>query len=531
MINNSSINRHVSDWEIELENDKDKVFLIDGIKNGFRIIDKDSQVTKVEQKNSKSALKYKEAVDKELIDQINKGHYIIASKKPSIISAIAAIPKNDNEIRLIHDGSRPVGRSMNDYSIPERFKFQTIEDACRLAKPGYWCAKVDLQAAYRSVCIHPDDYDVTGLKWTFKDDKDPTYLFDCRLPFGSNVGPSHFNRISQAVRRCMLRRGYVGVIAYIDDFLLTAPTEKECEEMLLTLIRILRKLGFNISWKKVVGPTQHITFLGVDIDTQTRTLSLGPDKIKKLLNKLELFQHRKRASKQQLQSLAGSLNWATFCIRGGKFFLRRILDAQKNLKHKHHKAKLTKAFHADLQWWISFLIVFNGTVYLNDMSTQHVYVDACNKAAGAFYNGDWLYTVFEKDIPAADKLHINFKEVLSIVQAVKRWGFLWEGKDVIFHTDSTVTKGIINKGRSTNEYINALLRKMAWDCAKRNCRIKAVHISGAVNIKADVISRLHEGRLLELLTLLYYYHRNRLPNINLRDHMSKPAFCFLCDRV
>ena len=229
--------------------------------------------------------------------------------------------------------------------------------------------------------------------------------------------------------------------------------------MLPPLIGLLRKLGFNISWKKVVGPTQHITFLGVDIDTQSCTLSLGQDKVKKLLNKLELFQQRKRASKQQLQSLAGSLNWATFCIRGGKFFLRRILDAQTNLKHKHHKAKLTKAFHADLQWWISFLAVFNGTVYLNELSTQHVYVDACNKAAGAFYNGDWHYTVFEKDIPAADKLHINFKEVISVIQAVNRWGFLWEGRDVIFHTDSMVTKGIINKGRSTNEYFNALLRK------------------------------------------------------------------------
>ena len=110
------------DWETELADDKDKLFLIDGIKNGFRIIDKDSQVSEVEQKNSKSALKFKEAVDKELIDQISKGHYIVASKKPSIVSAIAAIQKNDNEIRLTHDGSRPVGRSMNDYSLPERLK-------------------------------------------------------------------------------------------------------------------------------------------------------------------------------------------------------------------------------------------------------------------------------------------------------------------------------------------------------------------------------------------------------------------------
>ena len=108
---------------------------------------------------------------------------------------------------------------MNDYSVPDSVQFQTLADACHLAKTGYWCAKIDLKAAYRSVCIHPDNYCVTGLKWTFGEDRHPTYMFDSRLPFGSTVGPACFHRRSQAVRRCMIRRGMKGVVAYIDDFL------------------------------------------------------------------------------------------------------------------------------------------------------------------------------------------------------------------------------------------------------------------------------------------------------------------------
>ena len=78
-------------------------------------------------------------------------------------------------------------------------------------------------------------------------------------------------------------------------FFLAAPTYEECNKWLHVLISLIRRLGFNISWKKVVGPTKRITFLGVDIDTSTCTLSLGKDKLNRLQQQLEQFSTRKRA--------------------------------------------------------------------------------------------------------------------------------------------------------------------------------------------------------------------------------------------
>lgn len=526
----ASINANLSVWKEELATDKDRVFLLDGLAKGFRIIDLNQTIQEVEQVNHKSSLKHREAVEKELVDQISNGYYILSSQKPTVVSALAAILKEDGGVRLIHDGSRPVGFAMNDYSDPESVKFQTLADACHLAKPGYWCAKVDLKSAYRSVCIHPDNYQVTGLKWTFQGQQEPTYFFDSRLPFGSNVGPSTFHRISQAVRRCMIRRGFSGTVVYIDDFFLAAKTKEECMQMLLTLIRLLRRLGFYISWPKVVGPTQTITFLGVQICTLTSTLSLSEDKLQQLRQRLQHFQGKRRATKQSLQSLAGSLNWACQAVKGGKFFLKRILDTIRPLKQQRHKARLSAEFHADLQWWLSYMHVFNGVVYFNQQSNEHVHVDASNMAAGAFWNGDWQYTVFAVDMPAAYKLHINYKEVCAVVQAVSRWAPYWKGKHVVVHTDSTVTKAIINKGRSRNSYVNSLLRKMAWVCAKMNCSVSAVHVAGSVNLFADSISRLHEGRLGMLGQLLTNWYRGRPPAYHMWDHMSLPAFAFLLSR-
>lgn len=93
------------------------------------------------------------------------------------------------------------------------------------------------------------------------------------------------------------------------------------------LLQLIRKKGFCFSYKKVVGPTYRITFLGVGINNCGGTLSLGQDKLQQVKQQLRLFSSRRCTSKQQLQSLAGLLKWSTQVIRGEKVFLRRIVDA------------------------------------------------------------------------------------------------------------------------------------------------------------------------------------------------------------
>lgn len=66
-----------------------------------------------------------------------------------------------------------------------------------------------------------------------------------------------------------------------------------------TLIRLLRKLGFMINWKKVIDPTQSITFLGIEISSIDMQLCLPGDKLGQIKEELAKFKSRKRASKKQ----------------------------------------------------------------------------------------------------------------------------------------------------------------------------------------------------------------------------------------
>ncbi|KAK7484746.1 hypothetical protein BaRGS_00024031 [Batillaria attramentaria] len=116
--------------------------------------------------------------------------------------------------------------------------------------------------------------------------------------------------------------------------------------------------------------------------------------------------------------------------------------------------------------------------------------------------GDWLYTVFKKDAPAFDRLHINYKEVCAAVEGIRRWGHVFQDSVVIVHTDNSVAKAVINKGRSRNRLINRLLRKMFWLSVKFNFSVRAIHVPGQVNIIPDTISRLHEPNKVERLQAL-----------------------------
>lgn len=236
-------------------------------------------------------------------------------------------------------------------------------------------AKVDLKSAYRSVPISTKSQLVTGIRWEFPDKT--RYFYDCKLPFGSSLDPGIFHRLSQAVVRMMSRRGFNCIVAYLDDFFICAPSREECASIMGTLIRLLRKLGFMINWKKVIDPTQSITFLGIEISSIDMQLCLPGDKQGQIKEELAKFKLRKRASKKQLQSLTGKLNWASSVVYGGRVFLRRLINAMNSLKHSSHKLRISQHMSQDLHWWHSFMVHFNGkSLLLDKVPVTPVYTDA-----------------------------------------------------------------------------------------------------------------------------------------------------------
>ena len=93
------------------------------------MIDDDINIDSIEpceMDNYKSAINkdVKCKVEKQVNVEISEGNYIRTKVKPKIISAIGTVPKpNSSDIRIIHDCSRPIGGSLNDYASIENTKY------------------------------------------------------------------------------------------------------------------------------------------------------------------------------------------------------------------------------------------------------------------------------------------------------------------------------------------------------------------------------------------------------------------------
>ena len=286
----------------------------------------------------------------------------------------------------------------------------------------------------------------------------------------------------------MERQGYQSIIVYLDDFLVIGKTKDECQQAFSALLQLLQNLGFQISWHKVIGPTQKLVFLGVELDTLRYEMALPPGKLAELHQVVSRFRTKRRASKKQLQQLAGKLNWACRVVYGGRTFLRRILDMMNSLVSSSAKMRLSAEFHEDVRWWHSFLKHFNGRcAFLSEQPTTDVQTDACQLAAGAYFRGDWLYLNFDVDTPELAQSHINHKEVRAQIFAAFRWAPSWANQHVIVHCDNEAAVHIINKGSTANPIVMHALRQLFWLSASYNFRFTAMHIPGRHNVIADAV--------------------------------------------
>lgn len=502
--------------ELSFEHDQHlRDYLIQGITDGFKILDENVEISEYECHNYKSASQGEaHAFITELIQkEIAEGKYIKSHSKPHNVHAIGAVPKKDKTYRPITDCKRPVSISVNNYmnNTHQQFTFSTVDDVTEMITQGCYMSSIDISAAYRSISIHPNDWDHQGIAWYGEDGMQ--YYKDTRLCFGVKCAPYIFTKISQFIVRCMNRRGFMNVIGYIDDFWIAEPTYQRCAQGQLALISLLGDLGFRVSWAKCVSPSTSIRYLGIVFNSNDMTLSLPEDKMQKLNTEIQFFKQKDRATKHQLQRLCGILAHASKVVYGGRTFSRRVIELLRKLPDRNVRLKLSSEFKKDLAWWENYAKYFNGhaTMVKHHYSQEtKIYTDASKSGYGVVtHNGDWMAGYFDcsliprgledlnsnhchwENFELNDEFNINVAELIPVWLAVQRHSQTWRNRLVRCVTDNTQVMGAINKGRSLNNHNMTLLRKIFWASVENNFHLVSSHIEGINNFLPDALSRLH----------------------------------------
>lgn len=474
------------EWEKRLRGYKDEKRLMDIIR--FGVVVMEGEVAEmVDCPNYKSFDEGGEAVDSVLRDEVERGWIVpwVAPHKPRIISARGAIPKADSpELRLITDLSRPRGLSVNDYISVTHFKMHTVDMAMGWMRPGCWMFKIDIRHAYRNIPIHPSNWDVTAFRWLRQ------LWMDLRLSFGLRSAPEIFGCFGHSIVWMMKQEDWDKIAAYVDDFFSLEWSVEKAWEKFSALWKLLTDLGFPINDKpgKVCRPTQEVKFLGIVLNSLSMTASLAPEKIEKIKRWGTNFVGKKKARVKEVQKLVGLLNHAAKVVRGGRTFLRRMIDCLRG-RPKNHHIKLTPEFHEDLRWWLEFVEEWNGVEVIYEdkpLSTCSFQSDAATSGGcAAFFEGDDLFVGQTEDLPKS----INALEVYPILLAARKWGNKWEGRVILVLSDNTTAVSAINKGTTDSPIIMKWLRELFWLSAKQKFEVRAVHLPGEHNVLADLLSR------------------------------------------
>ena len=518
-------------WSRELMDDDDRTYILAGIKDGFRLVDDDNYGPATCMSNYRSTTVHnRKLVENRIREEIAAGNYVVTSVKPLACSALGAIPKGLLDIRLIHDLSRPDG-GVNRLASDTSVSFTTVDKATELIVTGSHLAKIDLKSAYRSIPIRVQDYNLTGLQWRFEGDKYPTYLFDSKLPFGAAKSCQIFQRLTDSIVRMMRRKGFY-MLGYIDDMLCVGSDLCNCQDAYDTLIDLIVSLGLVVNESKCCGPVEVITFLGVKINCVTRKLSLPDVKLAEFRVLVDAWSKRRRVTKHELQVFLGKLNWAARVVRGGRTFVRRLIDLLPRAKAANHHIRLTPEAKEDISWWKDGLVNFHGCCnFVCDVPLPAFMFscDACLSGGGAHFGEDWHFWLWHVDFPEIEDSHINVLELFTVLLSLIKWGEELSGSHVIIRSDNMVTVSALNKSTSRGPEIMPLVRQIFWLCVKHGIVITGQFIPGKVNILADRISRLEE---LESAKEARYILANFVCDrwVACVGHMSIGAFVCLQDR-
>ena len=123
----------------------------------------------------------------------------------------------------------------------------------------------------------------------------------------------------------MKKHNHKALLSYIDDVIYIGLPSKIYDSYQF-LLSLLQDLGQEVSDSKLVPPSTCVTCLGIQVDTVHKTLSIPEEKLQEIKTLCKTWAQKKAATKQQFQSLLGSLLYITKCIKPAHIFLNRMLQ-------------------------------------------------------------------------------------------------------------------------------------------------------------------------------------------------------------
>jgi hypothetical protein len=202
------------------------------------------------------------------------------------------------------------------------------------------------------------------------------------------------------------------------------------------------------------------------------------------------------------QRLAGHLNWLLNVLPWGRPALSELYRKISGKSHPYSGIPINAAIRSDLSWLKSIIpcsigIYFTDTGLWSDHNADLViWTDASLTKALAFVyaNQGFLYAIQ----PPSEKIDIFFLELVAIMSAIYHVASLSQPpRRLLLWSDSLNAVDVLNSLHTSEAIHNGPLLGIAEVILNSGMDLRARHIDGKQNVRADMLSRL----------LLDEYHR------------------------
>ena len=456
-------------------------------------------------KNHPSASAYMLEVDRFVKKEVEKSALIGPFAAPPFTpwtqtSPIMTVPKPESSRRrVIIDLSYPAGGSVNDGVARNFFQGRSLTYTLPSAKdladrlvhlgPGAFMWKADLERAYRQLRSDPLDYPLMGIR------HGGGILIDVCPSFGCRGSSAAQQRVSRAVCYLMEKAGH-HVMAYVDDFTGAAASFQESVSAFAEFEGICSRLGLKLAPEKCSFPTTSMEWLGFHYDSVSMQVTIPQKKLGEVVDLARVWSFKKKATRRELQSLAGKLMFISQCVMPARKFMARVLAALRAAPHEG-QVPVGCELRRDVKWFVDYAAACNHRLLLPPTLPRfHIECDACMDGARGFSDTEYYSYRFPQS--ELENRHISQLEATNIVCAIKTLvppSLCYH--EIVVTTDNSASVYAINTGQ-TRDYVLAACAREVWlQAALQQLDITIRHAPGITLELADALSRRYKDPSFE----------------------------------
>ena len=453
-----------------------------------------------------------------------------------LVQPLHVIIKAQKKPRVVVD----LSRNLNAHLEYEYFQYSCVDDAVEASYPGCWYGKLDLTNCFLSFPLHPSVRRYFCFRFEGR-----LYQFT-HMPFGLSIAPRVCTLLLSVVAFALNRAG-IRHVRYLDDFFLIGASSEKVAQQLVAAQTVITGFGLVVNPDKTEGPSQSLSFLGIQLDSVTQTVSCTAARVAELTALLQSLRHQHIIQRRHAESLIGKLSFAAQVLPGARPFMRRMLDSVQACSSRRRTAPIhiDAGFRSDVRFWLHHFSTWNGRqqwrsaralpfvfasdaslrgfgFYLESTPTLPSTVDspqlgvvpadrpvtiATDMAAtvptlaalpqhlrvGATFSGS-----YSSEHAHLHRSHtqIAWCELLAVVACAATYAPLLTGQSLLFFVDNSTDVHIINRQATRSKALAGLLRQLYTIALQYNLHIQARHRPGVDNTLADFLSRpeLHEHR-------------------------------------